>query len=394
MIKVLRIINRFNLGGPTYNATFLSAFIGEDFETKLCGGQHEKHEGDSMFIPLQYGLEPVIIDVLERNINFSNDRKALKKIRKLIREYKPDIVHTHASKSGALGRYAAYKEKVPVVVHTFHGHVFHSYFGPLKTGIYKIVERYLAKKSDAIIAISPIQKGELVNKYKIADEKKVRVIPLGFDLDRFQADRANKRIAFRNEYEVALTDIAIGIVGRLAPIKNHVGFIQSIDQMAQVTTKRVVVFVVGDGELRKEIEEQANAVAQKNENLRFVFTSWVKDVDRILPGFDIVALSSLNEGTPVSLIEAQAAGVPVISTNVGGVKDILLDNVTGLVVEEFEVESYTKGLLDLVENEEKREKMSQNGWNHVRDKFHYKRLCKDVKELYVELLKKKTKNDA
>lgn len=394
MIKVLRIINRFNLGGPTYNATFLSAFLGEDFETKLCGGQHEKHEGDSMFIPLQYGLEPEVIKVLERNVNFSNDRKALKEIRKLIREYKPDVVHTHASKAGAIGRFAAHKEKVPVIVHTFHGHVFHSYFGQLKTWIYKSVERYLAKKSDAIIAISPIQKVELVNKYKIAKETKVRVIPLGFDLDRFQANRTEKRKIFRAEHGISATDIAIGIIGRLAPIKNHVGFIQSIDLLAQKTKKNIIVFVVGDGELRKEIETQANAVADKNQNVRFVFTSWVKDVDRILPAFDIVALSSLNEGTPVSLIEAQAAGVPVIATNVGGVKDILIENATGLVVEEFSVESYTKGMLDLVENEEKRKKMSQNGWNHVRDKFHYKRLCKDVEQLYVELLKKKTKNDA
>lgn len=394
MIKILRIINRFNLGGPTYNATFLSAFLGDDFDTKLCGGQHEEHEGDSLFIPMQYGLEPQIIDVLERNVNFSNDRKALKEIRKLIREYKPDVVHTHASKAGALGRYAAYKEKVPVIVHTFHGHVFHSYFGQLKTAIYKTVERYLAKKSDAIIAISPIQKGELVNAYKIAKDEKVRVIPLGFDLDRFQANRVEKRLAFRSEYQVAESDVAIGIIGRLAPIKNHTGFLSALDRVGQATTKNLVVFVIGDGELRKEIESKANQVAEKNKNIRFVFTSWIKDVDRILPGLDIVALSSLNEGTPVSLIEAQAAGVPVISTNVGGVKDVLLENITGIVVERFEVETYANGLLNLVENEEKREKMSQNGWNHVRDKFHYKRLCKDVQELYLELLNKKKKNEA
>jgi glycosyltransferase involved in cell wall biosynthesis len=394
MIKVLRIINRFNLGGPTYNATFLSAFLGDNFETKLCGGQHEKHEGDSLFIPLQYKLEPQIIDVLERSVNFSNDRKALKEIRNIIREYKPDVVHTHASKAGALGRYAAYKENVPVIVHTFHGHVFHSYFGQLKTGIYKTVERYLAKKSDAIIAISPIQKGELVNKYKIASAEKVRVIPLGFDLDRFQANKAEKRSVFRAEYNMAENDVAIGIIGRLAPIKNHSGFLDSMEKVAASTTKNIVVFVVGDGELRQEIEAKAKRIAENNKHIKFVFTSWIKDVDRILPGLDIVALSSLNEGTPVSLIEAQAAGIPVISTNVGGVKDVLLENVTGLVVEEFEVQAYANGVLDLVENKEKREIMSQNGWNHVRNKFHYKRLCSDVEKLYVELLKKKKKNEA
>ena len=391
MIKVLRIINRFNLGGPTYNATFLSRFISDEFETQLYGGQHESHEGDSLFIPEKYGLEPRLIKVLERNVNFSNDRKALKEIRQIIREFKPDIIHTHASKAGALGRYAAYKEKVPVIVHTFHGHVFHSYFGSFKTWVYKSVERYLARRSDAIVAISPIQKQELVEKYKIATQDKVRVVPLGFDLDHFNEDRVAKREAFRKEHNVADNELTIGIVGRLAPIKNHAGFIDAVELAAQKTEKNLVVFVIGDGELRVAVEEKAQASAAKLDNLRYVFTSWIKDVYRVLPGLDIVALSSFNEGTPVSLIEAQAAGVPVISTNVGGVKDVLQENETGLVTGKFEVNSYASGLLDLIENEEKRQKMSQNGWNFVKEKFHYKRLCHDMEMLYRDLLKKKTK---
>lgn len=394
MIKVLRIINRFNLGGPTYNATFLSRFISDQFETRLYGGQHETHESDSLFIPEQYGLEPQIIDVLERDVNFSNDRAALKKIRAIIREYRPDIVHTHASKAGALGRYAAYKENVPVIVHTFHGHVFHSYFGRLKTGLYKRVERYLAQKSDAIIAISPLQKKELVESHKIADEEKVNVIPLGFDLDRFMTDKTEKRRDFRSQYTVKEEELAIGIIGRLAPIKNHVGFIDAVILAAQKTDKKLCVFVIGDGELKAALEEKAQKEAASLNNIRFIFTSWIKDVYRILPGLDIVALSSFNEGTPVSLIEAQAAGVPVVSTDVGGVRDIVKEDETGLVTAVFNVESYHLALLDLIENEEKRQKMSQNGWNHVKEKFHYKRLCKDVENLYLELLNKKTRNES
>src|SRR5690606_35863068 len=130
-------------------------------ETLLCGGAHEAHEGNSLFIPERYGLNPVIVKSLQRSVNFKNDRKALKEIRMLIREFKPDIVHTHASKAGAIGRLAAYKEKVPVIVHTFHGHVFHSYFGRFRTWFYKMTERRLAKKTNAIIAISEIQKQEL-----------------------------------------------------------------------------------------------------------------------------------------------------------------------------------------------------------------------------------------
>lgn len=395
MIKVLRIINRFNLGGPTYNVTFLSRYMSDEFETELYGGTHEDHEGNSLFIPEQYGLNPKVIDVLERNVNFSNDRKALREIRKIIRDYKPDVVHTHASKAGALGRYAAIKEKVPVVIHTFHGHVFHSYFGRLKTGFYKTVERYLAKRSDAVIAISPIQKNELVKQHQVVPENKVRVIPLGFDLDKFQAETAVKREKFREEHQVKENELAIGIIGRLAPVKNHSGFIEALELTAQSTDKNLVVFVVGDGELRSEIEDQANKVSEKYRNLRFIFTSWIRDVDRILPAFDIVALSSFNEGTPVSLIEAQAAGVPVISTDVGGVKDIVNNEETGVVVSgEFNAKSYSKALTDLILNEEKRQKMSQNGWSFVKDKFHYKRLCRDMENLYKELLNKKTKNEA
>ncbi len=393
MIKVLRIINRFNLGGPTYNATFLSRFLSDQFETSLYGGSHEEHEGDSLFIPIKYGLDPQIIDVLERSVNFSNDRKALKKIRSIIREYKPDIVHTHASKAGAIGRYAAYKENVPVIVHTFHGHVFHSYFGKLKTEIYKRVERYLARKSDAVIAISPIQKIELVEKHKIAKQEKIRVIQLGFDLNRFQENKVEKRKLFREKYELTDSDISIGIIGRLTPIKNHSGFLISIATAAKKTKKKIVVFVIGDGELRDEIEEQAILCQKECSNLTIIFTSWVKKVDQILPGLDLVALSSFNEGTPVSLIEAQASNVPVITTNVGGVKDILIEGETGVIVEGMDAEKYGVELLDLIENEEKRLKMSQNGWNFVKDKFHYERLCKDMEELYLDLLRKKKKNE-
>ena len=391
MIKVLRIINRFNLGGPTFNATFLSRFLSDEFETKLYGGKHASHEGDSLFIPESYGLEPQIIDVMEREVNFSNDRKALKEIRRIIRAYKPDVVHTHASKSGALGRYAAYKENVPVIVHTFHGHVFHSYFGKLKTWVYKSVERYLAKRSDAVIAISPLQKKELVVEHKIASDEKFRVIPLGFDLDRFQENKEEKRRNFRKHYAVQEHQVAIGLIGRLAPIKNHSGFLEAVDSAAGKTKQELVIFIIGDGELRNEVEAQAVEIEKRHANLRIVFTSWIKDVYRILPGLDLVALSSFNEGTPVSLIEAQASGTPIISTDVGGVRDVMKAGETGLVVKKFELENYTSGLLDLIENKEKREIMSQNGWNFVKEKFHYKRLCKDMENLYLELLNKKRK---
>ncbi|MBD3638502.1 MAG: glycosyltransferase [Crocinitomicaceae bacterium] len=389
MIKVLRIINRFNLGGPTYNATYLTAFLSDDFETKLIGGKHEEHEGASVFIPEKYGVEFELVQEMQREISFSQDRKALRRIREIIREYQPDIVHTHASKAGFLGRYAAYKENVPVIVHTFHGHVFHSYFNKLKTTLYKNLERFVAKRSDAIIAISEIQKDELCSIHKIAPEDKFRVIPLGFDLDRFQENHEVKRQKFREDYDLSPETLVIGIIGRLTAIKNHELLFDAVKLIVGKTTQPFKVIVIGDGELMTDLKNKARLIEnQLNEEI-FVFTSWIKDIDKALPGLDMVCLSSLNEGTPVSLIEAQAAAVPVITTNVGGVKNVVDHGNTGLVVDSFDPVAYGEAMLSLLNSQEIRRKMSQNGWIHVKDKFHYLRLCKDVENLYKELLKKK-----
>src|SRR6185436_15041835 len=185
MPRILRIINRLNLGGPTYNAALLTKHLAPEFETMLVAGTKMDSEESSEYICQQMGIDFISIPEMSRAINLRKDYTAYQKIKKLIREFKPDIVHTHAAKAGALGRLAAHSMNVPVIVHTFHGHVFHSYFSPLKTKIFLNLERYLAKQSSAIVAISEHQKEELCNKYKIAPSEKFHVIPLGFDLSRF-----------------------------------------------------------------------------------------------------------------------------------------------------------------------------------------------------------------
>ena len=177
-IKVLRIINRFNIGGPTYNATFLTRFLGDEFETLLIGGLPEEGESDSLHILENYGVSPVLLEEMQRKPNFSSDRKAYKRIKRIIEEFQPDIVHTHAAKAGALGRRAAKAAGVPIIVHTYHGHVFQGYFSPLKTTVYKAIERRLSKSSTRIIAISSLQKAELVNTHKVCSDQQTVVIPL------------------------------------------------------------------------------------------------------------------------------------------------------------------------------------------------------------------------
>ena len=227
MPKVLRIINRFNIGGPTYNAAYLTKYLPEEYETLLIGGDKEESEDSSQHILGELGINPVIIPEMRRAIRFGNDYSAYKKIKQIIEEFKPDIVHTHASKAGTLGRMAAFSCKVPAVVHTFHGHVFHSYFNKTKTKIFKRIERKLAQKSSAIVAISNTQKQELGLVHKIADLNKIEVIPLGFDLNRFQENLSKKRAVFRTKYQIEDDEIAIGIIGRLVPIKNHDFFLYS-----------------------------------------------------------------------------------------------------------------------------------------------------------------------
>ena len=390
MPKIIRIINRFNLGGPTYNVAYLSKYLEPRYQTLLIGGMKDDSEASSDFIIKSLGLEPKLIESMRRSINPVNDFDAYRAIVKIIKQEKPDIVHTHAAKSGALGRLAAFSCKVPVVAHTFHGNVFHSYFGKTKTSVFKSIERYLAERSTAIVAISKKQKEELVNVHKIAPEHKVKIVPLGFDLDKFNADKVAKRESFRKLYQLDNEEIAIGIIGRLVPVKNHSLFLEAIQFVAERTKQRIRGFIIVDGEKRQELMDEAanRGLMDPSEPHRHLvtFTSWIKEADWALAGLDILCMTSFNEGTPVSLIEAQASGKPIVSTNVGGIEDITLIGQTTLLAELEDKEGFCNQLLKLVEDAQLRQDFGKAGWDFVKDKFHYSRLVRDMDQLYVSLL--------
>jgi glycosyltransferase involved in cell wall biosynthesis len=395
MPRVLRIINRLNLGGPTFNAAYLTKYLAPDFDTLLVSGMKDAAEESSEFIVKNLDLHPVYMPEMYRELNPFRDYKSYYKLRKIIEEFKPDIVHTHAAKAGAVGRLAAIHSGVPVILHTFHGHVFHSYFGNVKTRMFLEIERYLAKRTTKIIALSELQRNELVNDFKIAPKDKFAIVPLGFDLNKFETDKDQKRKKFRTEYNVADDEIAIGIIGRLVPIKNHELFLHALAIIKRKTTSKIRVFIIGDGEQRSSIETLAktlNLPFNKN-NLAepnfLTFTSWIKDIDVSNAGLDIIALTSKNEGTPVSLIEAQASGKPIVSTAVGGIENIVLPNITALLSGKEDVDGFAQNLLLLIENDELRAKMSKAGSDFVREKFSYLRLCKDMKDLYISLISQK-----
>lgn len=393
MPRILRIINRLNLGGPTYNAAFLTKYLAPEFETMLIAGVKDDSEESSEFIIEQMGLNATYIQEMKRSINPLQDRKAYTKIKSIIKEFKPDIVHTHAAKAGTIGRLAAHACHVPVILHTFHGHVFHSYFGPVKTKIFINIERYLASKTDKIIAISEQQKSELSWTYKICSDDKIAVIPLGFDLDKFHTGKDAKRADFRAKYLLDDDEVAIGIIGRLVPVKNHKLFVDALQIVLKRSNKKVRTFIIGDGEDRKRIEHHAAHLkidlvdfTHEQRKATLTFTSWIKDIDWAMAGLDIIALTSLNEGTPVSLIEAQAAGKPVVSTSVGGIENIVLPNVTALLESPNRLFGYANNLVWLIENEDIRKKMGEKGWEYVHEKFHYTRLVEDTRKLYHQLL--------
>jgi len=390
MPKVLRIINRFNLGGPTYNAAYLTKYLAPDFETLLVGGIHQESEADSSFILENLGIKAQVLDSMKRDVSIRSDWDSYREIKRIINEFKPDIVHTHASKAGALGRYAAFSSGVPVTVHTFHGHVFHSYFNKFKTNFYLNLERYLAKRTSKIIAISELQKQELVNTFKIAPKEKFSVINLGFELDRFSKNREDLRKQFREDYGLKENEIAISIIGRLVPIKNHKLFLEMANEL---TTKHnnLRFFIVGDGESKEELINycQSNNLSfstNKNTKAAICFTSWIKNAEYALAGTDIVALTSLNEGTPVSLIEAQAAAKPIVTSNVGGVMDVVLHNKTAFVHNISDKEGMINSFERLVKSVELRHDMGKKGEDFVGNRFSATRLASDVRELYYALL--------
>ncbi len=396
MYKILRIHNRLIVGGPSLNVTLLSTYLLPEFETMLLVGKRDPYEKDAGYLARQLGITPIEIPEMRRSILPINDIRAYFKIKKIIKEFKPDIVHTHASKSGAIGRLAASSCKVKMIVHTFHGHVFHSYFNKSISFFIVSLERFLAKRTHAIIAISDLQKKELADIYKIAPAEKIFTIPLGFNLEKYTIDQDSKRVLFRNKYGFATTDIIIGIIGRIVPIKNHEMFVEVAAIIKKRAGKNVKFAIIGDGESLPVIEQKSRElglsysffVTHPKSNTDIVVTSWETEIDQVLAGVDIVALTSYNEGTPVSLIEAQAACKPVVSTNVGGVQDVIVHGKNGYLTKINDVEKFADYVISLIEDKSLRDKMGQSGYENVINKYSKERLVKDVRNLYLGFLEK------
>jgi glycosyltransferase involved in cell wall biosynthesis len=392
--SLLIILNRLVLGGQSIDTLPLANSLKDEYNITIVYGEKEKDEEEVVeFIQSSDGVSFQKIPSLKRNVNPMNDIATIFALRKIMMKLKPAIVHTHGSKPGVSGRLAAWFARVPVVIHTFHGHLFHSYYNKFVSSSIIILERFLSGLTTKIIVLSHQQHKEICVRYKIAKPEKVKLIPLGVDEAAYNKNAAELRRNFRCSYHLNEDCIAIGIIGRIVPVKNHHLFINVIVNLLHSEVKnRVKFFFVGDGYTRKELEEHltkegiAWGNSKANTFAKVIFTSWITHVTDVLHGLDVVALTSFNEGTPLSLIEAQICQKPVVATDVGGVRDTFINNESGFLINDHDVTEFTDKLLLLIQNKELRKEMGEKGYYFVKENFSKQAEVDAFKKLYAECL--------
>jgi len=393
-VKVLRIIARLNVGGPALHCVLLSENLDKHgYKTALVTGTTSESEAD---FEKAYNLQPknfrlIKLKRMKRVVTGLGDLVTLFELIRIMRKEKPDVVHTHTAKAGTLGRIAAFVTRTPVIVHTFHGHVLSGYFSPFFSKVVCAIEKLLALNTTAIVTLSEGLKHELSHTFKLAPKDKFKVIPLGRNLDSF-FQNGTHRDKLKHELEIPVGSILLGIVGRLVPIKNHRLLLESVSKLPLHLPWHLAI--VGEGE---ELQQLKNLTKELGLEKRVHFLGWRTDLDYLYAGLDIFVLSSNNEGTPLSIIESFASGVPVVATNVGGVKDMFthekrLDSTKeiacfseGLLVPPQNSSALTNALLLFIEDKQMREQAGLKARLRASD-FTEENLTSRIASLYRELL--------
>ncbi|HEX7997628.1 MAG TPA: glycosyltransferase [Pyrinomonadaceae bacterium] len=421
-MKIVRIIARLNVGGPARHVVWLTEGLQPpDYETLLVAGTVPPGEDDMSYFAAENGVVPHIIPQMSREIS-PRDALTVWKLYRLLKRERPHVVHTHTAKAGTVGRVSGmlYRWLTPAAligrprpcrfVHTYHGHIFHSYYGRFKTRLFLSIERTLARlATDRIVVISRQQYQEIHEEFKVGRSLQFRIIPLGLDVSRY-ADWERRRELLRTELGAGHKDVLVGIVGRLTEVKNHALFLRAVARyketrgLTNAGGGRALFVVVGDGHLRAVLEAEARSLGVE-QDVRFLGTR--NDPENFYPALDIVALTSLNEGTPLTLIEAMANARPLIATAVGGVVDLLGEAAAPLVVDESDAldskdgaavlcergvkvapndeEAFCRGLARLITDEGLRRELGERGRRFVGEQYSKERLLADVKKLYAEL---------
>ena len=414
-MKIVRVIARLNVGGPAKHVVWLTRGLQTaECQSLLVAGTVPSGEDDMSYFATEMGVSPVFVSEMSREISLK-DALTIWKLYKLFLRERPDIVHTHTAKAGTVGRVAGllYRWFTPGAllgrpracrfVHTYHGHIFHSYYGSVKTRLFLLIEKVLARLvTDRIVVVSKQQRREINEEFGVGRADQFSVIPLGLDISVF-AEWGERGKSFRNELGLSPDDILVGIVGRLTEIKNHELFLHAAavykERFSQQQPRARVRFVViGDGSLRKQLEQQTQSLGL-TEDIEFV--GGRRDLEDIYPALDIVALTSRNEGTPLTLIEAMANARPVISTAVGGVIDLLGDSNStdpdapfvlcqrGIGVVPNDPLAFAAAMAHLIGDAQLRREIGARGLEFVTGHYSTERLLQDIKTLYADLLKRK-----
>jgi glycosyltransferase involved in cell wall biosynthesis len=378
--RILRIIHPLSISGPAFQALLLTSSLNQmGYESYLVTGQITDSPDTLHKILDTYAVEPLILPEFDYENPFAM-LPALMRLVDIIREYQPDIVHTHNTRAGFLGRIAARIAGVPVTVHTMHEYPFRGYYNRLSTLLFIYMERIGAYYSDSIITLSESLRKALVDTYGITRKSRITVLPIGFDLDIF-AQTKRKRGIFREEWLIAADAPLIGIIGRLLPVKNHALFLEAARQIHQALPDARFA-IVGDGEERANLEALARQLGLSD---AVIFTGWQQQMERIYSDLDVLVNSSWNEGTPVPIIEALAAACPVVGTAVGGIPDLLDRGTLGKLVPSGDADALSKAIMETLQSPPD----MQQAQKTMLKRYSIERLAQDLDSLYRGLLAKK-----
>jgi glycosyltransferase involved in cell wall biosynthesis len=384
-VKVLRVIARLNVGGPALHVAYLTAGLADrGYDTTLVAGTLARGEESMATVAQQRGVTIETLEELHREIAPLRDARAMLRLARLIRRERPTILHTHTAKAGAVGRIAALlagDARPPIVVHTFHGHVLRGYFNPLLTSLFRTLERWLAKMTTVLVAVSPEVRDDLV-RLGVAPASKFAVVRLGIELDERVGGDGDARAETRRLLGVRPDAFVVGWVGRMTPVKRTDDVMRTLRGLLDRDVDAYLC-LVGDGPDRDELERYAHELGVVK---RCLFLGYQDDVARFYDAIDALLLPSVNEGTPVSVIEALAAERPAVATRVGGVPDVIRDGVDGFLADVGDTEALAERLAELARDPERRAAMGAEGRAHVLTRYAVDRLVDDIDKLYLQLL--------
>jgi glycosyltransferase involved in cell wall biosynthesis len=384
-VKILRVIARLNMGGPALHVAYLTeGLTRRGYDTTLVSGSLARGEDSMAFVADAHGVEVVRIDELGREISPLRDLLATIRLAKLIRKERPQILHTHTAKAGTVGRVAALlagSRRPPIIVHTFHGHVLRGYFGRVRSLFFRLLERRLAVGTTALIAVSPQVRDDLVA-LGVAPRERFVVIRLGIELDERVTPEQNGRVEGRRYLGIPGDRFAVGWIGRMTAVKRTDDVLIAFKSLRDSGVDAVLC-MVGDGPDRFPLEQRAHDLGVARDT---VFLGYQEDVAPFYAAFDALVLPSANEGTPVTVIEALAAELPVVATRVGGVPDVVRDGEDGFLVEAGATDDLADRLAQLAGDPALRARMGKQGRERVLPRYAVDRLVDDVDELYRSLL--------